>query len=376
MNVLLIDQFGRTTGRDTLALAELMNKNSDINMQVLLSDNTEIPKERKYTVKIMRGFHGAYEGSYLNKSIHYLKSLREIKQYIKQNDIDIVHLQWFSLPWIEWIYVGALRKMTKVVITIHDIIPFDNRPFEMQSLDRIYREANALCIHTESGKKLFAKNYKSETPIHIVTQGFCNKSDYQRIDNIEAKKHFGIPEDAVVFLYYGTIRSSKGLDKLIRAIHDAHNKNSNIYLLAAGAFQKVNEEEYRNLVDEKLEPGYSTVNFGFVAQEEERWYFSAADVLCLPYLEVTQSGVAQLGLMYELPIIAADVGELCDICKNNVNGCMVDAGNIENLAKQIELIAADKELRIRYSKESRRMGESEFSLELKADRIVGIYRNV
>ena len=40
MKVLLVDQFGRTTGRDTLALAELINKNEDVDLEVFLSDNT------------------------------------------------------------------------------------------------------------------------------------------------------------------------------------------------------------------------------------------------------------------------------------------------------------------------------------------------
>ena len=110
------------------------------------------------------------------------------------------------------------------------------------------------------------------------------------------------------------------MDILIKAIHRAHEKCEKVYLLAAGAFHKVNENEYRQLVLEQLRDDFSCVKFGFVPQEEEQWYFSAADVLCLPYLEVTQSGVAQLGLMYDLPIIATDVGEMSDVCRDGENG--------------------------------------------------------
>lgn len=167
----------------------------------------------------------------------------ELKKHIDRNNIDLVHLQWFSLPWIEWIYVGLLKKKHKVVVTVHDVIPFDNRPLEIQALDKIYSKADALLIHTKSSKELFEKVYKAKTPISIITQGFCLKSDYTRLDKEEAKKHFGIPSDAVVFLYYGTIRPSKGLDILIKAIHRAHEKCEKVYLLAAGAFHKVNEND-------------------------------------------------------------------------------------------------------------------------------------
>lgn len=376
MKVLLVDQFGKTTGRDTLALAELINRNPEVNMEVFLSENTEIPVDRKYTVKIIKGFRGAYEGNIINKTINYLKALKELKKYIESNNIDIVHLQWFSLPWIEWIYVAALRRRHRVVITVHDVIPFDNRPFEMQSLDKIYEKADALVMHTDTSKNLFQKMYKAKTPISVVTQGFCLKSDYKIIDKKKAKEHFGIPKEAVVFLYYGTIRPSKGLDILIKSMHNAYKENKNVYLLAAGAFHRVNEEEYINMVKDLLDDGCAAVSFGFVPQEEEQWYFSAADVLCLPYLEVTQSGVAQLGLMYELPIIATDVGEMGDVCRDGQNGIVVKPGNQDELKDVIIKFTGNAKFREKASKISKELGEKEFSLEVKAEKVEKAYKRV
>lgn len=376
MKVLFVDQFGKTTGRDTLALAELINKHSDVDMEVFLSDNTEIPTNKEYSVRIVKGFHGAYEGNFVNKAVNYLKALKNLKRYIDNNKIDIVHLQWFSLPWIEWIFVGQIAKKCNVVITVHDVIPFDNRPFEMKSLDKIYSKADALLIHTETSKKLFRHVYRAKTPVSVITQGFCLKSDYNKIEKSEARRHFEIPKDAIVFLYYGTIRPSKGLDILVKAIHNAHENNERVFLLAAGAFHKVNENEMRKLVTDQLSANFSIINFGFVPQEEEPWYFSAADVLCLPYLEVTQSGVAQLGLMYDLPIIATDIGEMKDVCRNNDNGIIVEPANIGQLTTAILKLAEDDKFRQNASKKSTMLGETEFSLKTKAERILKVYRNL
>lgn len=374
MKVLLVDQFGKTTGRDTLALAELINQNDDIEIEVYLSDNTELIKDKKYSVKIVRGFKNAYVGSAVNKAVNYLKALYELYKYIEKNKFDIIHLQWFSLPWVEWFYVGKLAKKHRIIITVHDVIPFDNRPFEMKCLDMIYSRADILLMHTNSAKELFKTKYKTKTPISIITQGFCLKTDYKKIDNSKAKEHFGIPENSVVFLYYGTIRPSKGLDILVKAIHKAHEINDKVYLLAAGAFHKVNEEEYKNLVKNELKNEYSTINFGFVPQSEEQWYFSAADVLCLPYLEVTQSGVAQLGLMYDLPIIATDIGEMKDVCKDGYNGLIVKRNNVEDLTDKIIKITNDKGYRDLSSKNSAYLAKNDFSLYKKAEYVVNSYR--
>lgn len=376
MKVLLVDQFGKTTGDITLALAELINQDSSIETEVYISDNTQIQDDRHYTIKIIKGFHDTYVGSLVNKAKNYLKGLKELKSYIDANDFDIIHLQWFSLPWIEWMYVAELAKMHKVVITVHDVVPFDNRPLEIKALDKIYSYANHLLVHTESAKNKFLEMYNATTQISVVSQSFYLKSNYKRVDNKVAKNHFNIPDDCVVFLYYGTIRPSKGLDILIKAISEAHKKNNKIYLLAAGAFHKVKEEDYVNLVKQYLSQKFSTVNFGFVPQEEEQWYFSAADVLCLPYLEITQSAVAQLGLMYELPIIATDIGEMSDVCRNNINGLLIEEQNIDALANAIINISGDENFRNNASMESKKLGEREFSLITKSENVISVYKNL
>ncbi len=49
---------------------------------------------------------------------------------------------------------------------------------------------------------------------------------------------------------------------------------------------------------------------GFVPDDEVELYFKAADVLVLPYANISQSGVLFLGYGFGLPLIAADVGSL------------------------------------------------------------------
>lgn len=374
MKVLFVDQFGKTTGRDTLALANLID-DEKTQMTVYLSDTTEVPVDKQYRIQIQKGFHGAYEGNAINKVKNYLIALSELKKYIQRNCFDIVHLQWFSLPWIEWIYVRSLKKYAKVVITVHDVIPFDNRPLEMQSLDRIYDSADHLLVHTEKVKEEFTKNYKAKTPISVITQGFCYKPDYVKVSKQIAREKLGIPKDSVVFLYYGTIRPSKGLDSLMMAVAKAKTRNNKVYLLAAGAFHKVDEAFYTSLANTIVKEG-SKVDFGFLPFEMEKYYFSAADVLVLPYTEGTQSGVAQLGLMYDLPLIASDIFCMDEVAKSEKNALRFKAGNVEELAECLCILAEDSDKRDRFSIESQHLGETAFSLENKAQKVKTVYRKL
>lgn len=376
MNFLIVDQLGKTTGRETLALAELINKDTDIKVYVYLSDTTEIPKDKTYTVNIKKGFEGAYEGSFFNKGINYLRALKKLKQYIIEKNINVVYLQWFSLPWIEWIYVYLLKKYCKVVVMIHDVIPFNNRPWEMKALNKIYNNVDALFIHTDIAKKEFYDNYKTKTSLFVTGQAFSNRDDCEKVNKNVAREYLNIPKDKIVYLFFGTIRESKGLDILIKAFNKAFIENKDIFLLIAGAFNKVDEKKYKLLVDNLLNINNSLVDFKFIPYEEEKYYFSSADILCLPYRELTQSGVAQLGLIYGLPIIGTDVGAMKEVVINEENGLIFEVNNIDDCKNCILKLAINKDFRKRCSINSDKLSKSRFLLENKSNKIIKVIKSI
>ncbi len=370
MNILLVDQLGKTTGRATLSLAELINKDKNTNVYVYLSNVTEIPKDKIYTVTIEKGFEGSYEGNFYQKGINYLKALKKLRTYIIKKNIDVVYLQWFSLPWIEWIYIKLLKKYCKVTIMIHDVIPFNNRPLEMKYLDKIYNNADLLFIHTKIAKEEFKQNYTSTTPILITGQAFSDKNDYNKVNKNIAREHLNIPKDKIVFLFYGTIREAKGLDILIQAFHEAYKENKHIFLVIAGAFNKVNEEKYKSLVRNLLTNENSFINFSFIPEAQEKYYLSAVDVLCLPYRRLTQSGIAQIGLMYDLPMIATDVGAMKEVVRDKENGLIFKVDDIKNCKQALLQMADDENIRKTYANKSYELSINEFSLAQKAQIIL------
>ncbi len=68
----------------------------------------------------------------------------------------------------------------------------------------------------------------------------------------------------------------------------------NAKLLVVGEFWE-DERPYRDRCDSMgLDEVVQFIN-SYVPNDQMSMYFSAADVVALPYLEATQSGVAQLG---------------------------------------------------------------------------------
>ena len=70
----------------------------------------------------------------------------------------------------------------------------------------------------------------------------------------------------------------------------------------------------------------------FIADEEVRYYFSAADVVVQPYKTATQSGISQIAYHFNKPMIVTNVGGLPEIVPDGKVGFVVkkDPAEIAN----------------------------------------------
>jgi glycosyltransferase involved in cell wall biosynthesis len=74
---------------------------------------------------------------------------------------------------------------------------------------------------------------------------------------------------------------------------------------------------------------------GYVPNDEMATYFCAADAVVLPYLEATQSGIAQVAVGFEKPIIATNVGGIADVVEHERTGLLVPKADTAAMAAAI-----------------------------------------
>src|SRR4029077_4151905 len=80
-------------------------------------------------------------------------------------------------------------------------------------------------------------------------------------------------------------------------------------------------------------------------QEEVARFYDASDALLLPSVnEGTPVSVIE-ALAAERPAVATRVGGIPDVLRDGVDGFLVDAGDADDLAKKLALLAADPALR-------------------------------
>jgi glycosyltransferase involved in cell wall biosynthesis len=73
----------------------------------------------------------------------------------------------------------------------------------------------------------------------------------------------------------------------------------------------------------------------YVPNEEVPSIFAQADVLVLPYVSASQSGVLRIAFANALPVIASTAGGLSEAVQDNVNGLLCPPRDARALADKI-----------------------------------------
>jgi glycosyltransferase involved in cell wall biosynthesis len=167
-------------------------------------------------------------------------------------------------------------------------------------------------------------------------------------------------------LFFGLIRDYKGLDLLLRAWR--RWKPEQRRLLIAGEFY-TSREKYISLIEELGLKDSVILHDHFIADEDVRYYFSAADALVLPYRTATQSGVTQIAYNFSLPMVVTRVGGLAEIVPDGVVGlcCEPTEEAIEEAMRQLYEGDTLQRMKANFAQERKR-----FSWEAMCDKLLEV----
>ncbi|KAK6027938.1 glycosyltransferase, group 1 family protein [Ostertagia ostertagi] len=129
------------------------------------------------------------------------------------------------------------------------------------------------------------------------------------IDRNEALKKLQLPADKTYLIFFGFIRKYKGLDLLLEAMADERLKQKDIRLIVAGEYYG-DKDFYEQIIAKHQLQNRVHLFTDFIPNQEVPVYFSAADLVVLPYRSATNSGITQVAYFFEKPMIATNVGGL------------------------------------------------------------------
>ncbi len=153
-----------------------------------------------------------------------------------------------------------------------------------------------------------------------------------RLPRDQARRRLGLGPEPVL-LYFGYIRKYKGLLTLLEALPVVVERLG-AKTIIAGEFYDDPAEYRARMEDQALAP-YLVDATRFIPDDEVALYFSAADVVVLPYLAATQSGIVSIALEYEVPCIVTSVGGLTEVVHHGRTGLVVPPDDPHSLAQAI-----------------------------------------
>ena len=73
----------------------------------------------------------------------------------------------------------------------------------------------------------------------------------------------------------------------------------------------------------------------FISHSDVSYYYSAADIVILPYRKIYQSGVLMMSLSYKKPVVVSDLPSFKEIIDDNRTGYVFESENSLDLSRVI-----------------------------------------
>ena len=254
--------------------------------------------------------------------------------FIKKQKPDFIIFRFwipFMGPALGTIARLVKKQNIKVLAITDNVIPHEKRLGDKQLASYFIKGCDAFITMSKAvmnDLEKFTNTSHKKYLLHPLYTAFGDKIPKQ-----EARLKLHLKQDDRVILFFGLIRKYKGLDLLIEAFSllkaNPHNK-----LLIAGEFYE-DKQPYFDLISKyKLEEQIILLN-QFIPNDDVKYYFSAADIVALPYRSATQSGVTQVSFHFEVPTLVTNVGGLGEIIPHNVAGYVVEP-NPQAIASSLE----------------------------------------
>src|SRR5574344_1272921 len=218
-------------------------------------------------------------------------------------------------------------KNIKCVALVHNMLPHEPSlldkllpPYFVASMDEFVALSHSVVTDIEKIDRKQKPKRFSPHPIYDHYGDLLPKE--------QAATQLKLDSNIPYLLFFGFIRSYKGLDLLLEALSDERLKKWNGKLIVAGEFYE-DSKSYLDTIELLQLQERVILHTSFIPNNEVNLFFSIADLIVQPYKTATQSGVTQIAYHFEKPMLVTNVGGLAEIVPNGKVGYVTDTNPID-----------------------------------------------
>lgn len=261
-------------------------------------------------------------GRYYQRFLSIFRTVLE-----KKDSFDVVHLHWIH-PYIQeeqkskkffvslkFLLDILMTRMTgvRIVWTVHNMLSHDVKfPYlELWTRRVLSKLVNQIIIHNSSTLESVTREYNfNPTKAAVIANGHYREVYNPLVNQIEARKELGLPLEGRIYLNQGLLRPYKGVERLLKIWRDNKALFEKDTLLIAG---KPLDEEYNTKLAQLSAQVPGVVLYPkFVEDTKINLFFSAADVVVLPFEKILNSSSVILAMSYGKPVIAPRLGGIAE----------------------------------------------------------------
>jgi glycosyltransferase involved in cell wall biosynthesis len=293
---------------------------------------------------------------------------------------DVIHVQYlpmlkWQLPLDLWFLEFCRSRGSKIVLTVHDLLPHDTGEAYKQTFDELYRVADGIICHSDHVReRLEAEFFVPEEKVSVIPHGpFFYDLPASGLE--QTLQSFEVERDKVLVLWQGIIFPYKGIDLLLRSWQQVEANVGDACLVIAGTGAPELLDQIRGQVKD-LDLKRVKMHFRFISTEELVALYRTSDVVVYPYRAITTSGALATGLALGKAIIASDLPVFRELLTDCENAFLVDPQNSVELAGALIELIQDRELREQFARKVREMNFGDQSWLSIAKKTIQTYEAV
>lgn len=278
---------------------------------------------------------------------------------------EVIHVQFlplleWRLPLDFWFLEFCCKRGSKIVLTVHNLLPHDTGETLKGTFLELYRMADQLICHSDHIRaRLVAEFSVPFDKVSVIPHGpfFYDLP----VAGPEQTPH-GFEEEPsrVLVLWQGIIFPYKGVDLLLRAWQrvEAHGGNCRLVIAGTGTPELLEQirEQVKSLGLKRVQ-----LQFRFISVRELVELYRAADVVVYPYRAITASGALATGLALGKTIVASDLPVFHELLTHGESALLIDPEDSVKFADALIELAQDAGLRERLARGVRAMDFGEQS---------------
>ena len=295
-------------------------------------------------------------------------AIRQAFRLIRASNPDVLHVQE-SFDYAYDLY-SLVAQFPPLVTTIHDVVAHPGDGHQAPGLQ--YSKAiscwrsTRLVLHTDRMRQQLARRFRLNIgKIDVIPHGELG-SLYRKLAHAAGLPPK--PREAQTILFFGRIWPYKGLRYLLEAFAIVKQTLPDACLIIAGKGDDLEANQQRIDLLQDVE-----VLSDFVPPERVAGLFERSNVVVLPYVEASQSGVSAIGFTLGTVVVASRVGGLADSIQDRRTGVLVEPRNPVALAAELVSILKESQEQQRIREQAQQAGESDLSWTRVAERVFHTY---